>query len=233
VLATAYDLTRNPRYRNGALQAVDYIFGRNALNHSYVTGWGTRTPQNQHSRIYARQLNPNSPNPPVGSIAGGPNAALQDPFVADLLRGCVGQFCYVDDIQSFSTNEVAINWNSALTWVASFLADQRDGGPLATADCRVRYTTQAQWSGGFLATVTLTNTGRRAIDTWRLGWSFSGDQAVSHIAGATVRQDGAAVTVSGNRRIAAGESATFGFVGTTSLANSSPELFTLNGLACK
>jgi endoglucanase len=30
----------------------------------------------------------------------------------------------VDDIQSYSTNEVAVNWNSALTWIASFLADQ-------------------------------------------------------------------------------------------------------------
>ncbi|HZC27735.1 MAG TPA: glycoside hydrolase family 9 protein [Actinopolymorphaceae bacterium] len=124
VLATAYDLTGKPAYRDGVLQGVDYIFGRNALNHSYVTGWGTKSPQNQHSRIFGHELDPKLPNPPAGSIAGGPNVGLQDPYAADLLQGCRPQFCYVDDIQSYSTNEVAINWNSALAWVASFLADQ-------------------------------------------------------------------------------------------------------------
>ncbi len=126
VLVTAHDLTGKAKYRDGALQGVDYIFGRNALNHSYVTGYGTKTPQNQHSRIFGHQLDPKLPNPPPGSIAGGPNAALQDPFAAQLLEGCRAQFCYVDDIQSYSTNEVAINWNSALSWVSSFLADQAD-----------------------------------------------------------------------------------------------------------
>ena len=38
VLATAYDLTGDASYRDGAVQAMDYILGRNALNHSYVTG---------------------------------------------------------------------------------------------------------------------------------------------------------------------------------------------------
>jgi endoglucanase len=124
VLATAYELTDQKRYRDGVLQGLDYIFGRNALNHSYVTGYGEKSPQNQHSRIYGHELDPSLPNPPVGSIAGGANPALQDPFVQRLLPGCVGQFCYVDDIQSYSTNEVAINWNSALSWVAAFAADQ-------------------------------------------------------------------------------------------------------------
>jgi endoglucanase len=124
VLATAYELTQQKKYRDGALRGLDYIFGRNALNHSYVTGYGEKSPQNQHSRIYSHELDPNLPNPPVGSIAGGANPALQDPFVQRLLQGCVGQFCYVDDIQSYSTNEVAINWNSALAWMAAFAATQ-------------------------------------------------------------------------------------------------------------
>jgi endoglucanase len=38
------------------------------------------------------------------------------------------QFCYIDDIESWSTNEITINWNSALSWVASFVADQDGGG---------------------------------------------------------------------------------------------------------
>ena len=39
------------------------------------------------------------------------------------LQGCVAQFCYIDDIESWSTNELTINWNAPLSWMGSFLAD--------------------------------------------------------------------------------------------------------------
>ncbi|CAL9627610.1 glycoside hydrolase family 9 protein [Streptomyces sp. enrichment culture] len=124
VLATAYDLTGADKYRDGALQAMDYLFGRNALNISYVTGYGEVSAQNQHARWYAHQLDADQPNPPRGTLAGGPNSSIQDPFAQAKLRGCVGQFCYIDDIQSWSTNEHTINWNAALARMASFVADQ-------------------------------------------------------------------------------------------------------------
>jgi endoglucanase len=124
VLATAYDLTGATKYRDGALQSMDYILGRNALNMSYVTGYGEVNAHNQHSRWYARQLDPNLPNPPAGTLSGGPNSSIQDPFAQSKLQGCVGQFCFIDDIQSWSTNEHTINWNAALTRMASFVADQ-------------------------------------------------------------------------------------------------------------
>ncbi|GAA3084707.1 cellulase [Streptomyces roseofulvus] len=124
VLATAHDLTGGAKYRDGALQSMDYVLGRNALNLSYVTGYGEVSARNQHSRWYARQLDPALPHPPAGSLAGGPNSSIQDPVAQAKLKGCVGQFCYVDDIQSWSTNELTVNWNAALTWMASFTADQ-------------------------------------------------------------------------------------------------------------
>jgi endoglucanase len=31
----------------------------------------------------------------------------------------------VDDIGSYSTNEVAINWNAPLAWLAAFAAEHR------------------------------------------------------------------------------------------------------------
>jgi endoglucanase len=127
VIASAYDLTGRDRYRNAVVEGMDYILGRNALNWSYVTGYGEVSSQNQHSRWYARQLDPALPNPPAGTLAGGPNSSLQDPFAQSKLAGCVGQFCYIDDIQSWSTNELTINWNAPLAWVASFVADQNAG----------------------------------------------------------------------------------------------------------
>jgi endoglucanase len=124
VLATAYDITGASKYRDGAVQSMDYILGRNALNISYVTGYGEVNSHNQHSRWYAHELDPKLPSPPNGTLAGGPNSSIQDPYAQSRLQGCVGQFCYIDDIQSWSTNETAINWNAALARMSSFVADQ-------------------------------------------------------------------------------------------------------------
>ncbi|MBJ6641514.1 glycoside hydrolase family 9 protein [Streptomyces sp. DHE7-1] len=124
VIATAYDLTGAAKYRDGALESMDYLLGRNALNISYVTGYGEAAAHHQHSRWYARELDPALPDPPDGTLAGGPNSAIQDPYAQSRLKGCTGQFCYIDDIQSWSTDETAVNWNAALAWMASFVADQ-------------------------------------------------------------------------------------------------------------
>ncbi|MDQ1647181.1 MAG: endoglucanase, partial [Cryptosporangiaceae bacterium] len=109
------------------LSGLDFLFGRNALNISFVTGYGTVTSQNQHTRMYAHQLDPALPHPPAGTIAGGPNSGIQDPLAQQKLKGCLGQFCYIDDINSYSTNEITVNWNAPLSWIASFAADQGKG----------------------------------------------------------------------------------------------------------
>ncbi|MBB2902162.1 endoglucanase [Kineococcus radiotolerans] len=131
VLGTAFDLTGDDAYRDGVVRGMDYLLGRNALNNSYVTGYGDVFSKNQHSRMYANQLDPSLPNPPAGTVAGGPyspTATSGDPITAPLFpEGCAAQFCYVDDIGSWSTNEITVNWNAPLAWVASFVADQ-DGG---------------------------------------------------------------------------------------------------------
>ncbi|MBG6103548.1 endoglucanase [Micromonospora vinacea] len=238
VLATAFDLTRNPVYRDGAVQAMDYVLGRNALNISYVTGWGEHAAQNQHSRIFGHQLDPNLPRPPAGSLAGGPNAALQDPFVAQLLAGCEPMFCYVDDINSYSTNEVAINWNSALAWISSFLADQGDAGAVPATTCTARYSNYGTWQGGtgFTGQLTIQNTGATAVNGWSVRFAFTGDQRVREAWLAKVTQSGATVTArneSYNAKIAPGGTVTFGFNATTGGgANPSPGLVTVNGAAC-
>src|SRR6185503_11628874 len=40
MMALAYDFTQDAKYLNGVALAMDYILGRNALDQSYVTGWG-------------------------------------------------------------------------------------------------------------------------------------------------------------------------------------------------
>ncbi|WP_114559337.1 glycoside hydrolase family 9 protein [Desertihabitans aurantiacus] len=133
VLGYAYDLRGDQRYADGFLEGMDYLFGRNALNQSYVTGYGEVASKNMHSRMYANQLDPSSPNPPPGTVAGGANATTStsgDPVTSALFpEGCAPQTCYVDDIGSYSTNELTINWQAPMGWVASFAADLGDGRP--------------------------------------------------------------------------------------------------------
>ncbi|MDQ2705984.1 MAG: glycoside hydrolase family 9 protein, partial [Pseudomonadota bacterium] len=126
VLASAYDISGRDKYRDGAIEAMDYIFGRNALNLSYVTGYGDKFVHNQHSRWFAKSANADFPEPPVGSLAGGPNSSIQDPVAQGLFGepGCAPQLSYVDDIQAWSVNEITINWNAALAQLAAFVAEQ-------------------------------------------------------------------------------------------------------------
>ncbi|WP_432891392.1 glycoside hydrolase family 9 protein [Kribbella sp. CA-245084] len=124
ILAIAGDLTGRTVYRSAALESLDYLLGRNALNQSYVTGYGERASQNQHHRFWAHSLNPALPSPYPGSLAGGPNSHLQDPVAQRNLPGCAPATCYIDEIGSYSTNEVAINWNSALAWLTAYADDR-------------------------------------------------------------------------------------------------------------
>ncbi|MFI0765929.1 glycoside hydrolase family 9 protein [Streptomyces sp. NPDC021218] len=124
VMAIAYELTKQRRYRTGALETLDYLLGRNALGQSYVTGYGEHATQNQHHRFWAHQYDASLPNPPAGSIAGGANAGLEDPVAQEKLPGCAPAACYIDDIGSYSTNEVAINWNAPLAWLTAFAAER-------------------------------------------------------------------------------------------------------------
>ncbi|MDQ1034387.1 endoglucanase [Streptomyces sp. V3I8] len=125
VVATAYALTGRQRYRAGVLESMDYLLGRNTLDLSYVTGYGDAYARNQHHRFWAHQYDASLPNPPTGSLAGGPNSGLQDPVAQEHLAGCAPAACYIDDIGSYSTNEVTVNWNAPLAWLAAFAAERR------------------------------------------------------------------------------------------------------------
>jgi endoglucanase len=124
LLGFAYELTKDPKYAAGAADGMDYILGRNPLAFSYVSGYGTYALRNPHHRVWAHLKDPALPEAPPGALSGGPNSALQDPYIRRMgMGGCPPQTCYVDNTDSYSTNEVAINWNAALAWTAAFLDD--------------------------------------------------------------------------------------------------------------
>lgn len=239
VIASAFDITNERPYRDAVIQGMDYILGRNALNQSYVTGYGENYSYRQHSRWFANSVNPAMPKPPVGSLSGGPNSqtATWDPVAADKLAGCESrpQWCYIDDIGSWATNEIAINWGSTLSWVAGFIADQDNGGsPPSVRTAKVDYSRVTVPGGNFVAVIAITNTSGRTIDGWQLRFAFTGGQQVVGVvnsAGASFTQQAATVTVTSQGKIKKNQTVLVVLVGTNpgGLANPVPGLFTLNG----
>ena len=140
ILAYAYDLTDNTDYLNGAATAMDYLLGRNPVDYSYVTGYGTHAVQYPHHRFWAHQLSESFPMAPSGVLVGGPNSGMEDPWVqgSGWKKGAIPPAkCYLDHIEAWSVNECTINWNEPLAWMTAFLCDATDGimvGSVSQAD---------------------------------------------------------------------------------------------------
>ena len=137
LLALARDFTGDARYRDGVIDVMDFILGRNPLDVSFVSGYGARPMRNPHHRFWAPSLDPKLPPPPPGALSGGPNSTNMADEVAAKLKGrCAPQACWVDHVHAFSLNEVAINWNAPLVWVSAWLA--ADGRPPPRVSARRR-----------------------------------------------------------------------------------------------
>ena len=122
ILGVAHDLTGDDAFQDGVVAALDYVLGRNPLDQSYVTGYGDRPMRHPHHRFWAHSLDAAYPEAPAGVMSGGPNnQSMSDPVAVTMQGTCAPQTCWRDDIAAFSQNEVAINWNAPLVWVASYL----------------------------------------------------------------------------------------------------------------
>ncbi|MES2276203.1 MAG: glycoside hydrolase family 9 protein [Bacteroidota bacterium] len=122
-LIQAYLITKDSKYLNYALSNLDYLLGRNGSGYSYVTGYGYKTPMHPHHRLSSAD---GVANPVPGLLVGGPNPGQQDGVK---LPSTVPDEAYVDDEQSYATNEIAINWNAPLAYLANALeALKRDAG---------------------------------------------------------------------------------------------------------
>jgi len=98
-------------------------------------------------------------------------------------------------------------------------------GSTGTARCSATYSVTSQWNNGFVTTVTVNNTGTVATRTWKVTWTWGGNQAFVNTWNATITQSGTAVTatnMSYNNVIAAGGNTTFGFQATYSGTNTTP-----------
>lgn len=98
LLEAARRVDARPEYRAATLDAVNHLLGRNPFGRSYVTGVGSQPPRYPHDR---RSASDDLDGAWPGYLVGGPHPRAVD---------------WRDEQDDYRTNEIAINWNSALIY---------------------------------------------------------------------------------------------------------------------
>ena len=127
-VVTALELTSEQvdalieKYSTYKQTQLNYLLGQNACAYCFVTGYGykgedvTLTPVNPHHR-------PSIANnePMKGMLVGGPDSNFaengNDAVATRACKNASPAHCYIDNNNSWSTNEVTIYWNSPLIYL--------------------------------------------------------------------------------------------------------------------
>ncbi|MEX1376289.1 MAG: glycoside hydrolase family 9 protein [Eubacteriales bacterium] len=115
LLLIANEYKPDEEYVSVAYEHLNYLLGKNAMDKSYITGFGTNQVHNIHHRV-TQTVGEVFP----GLVIGGPNKNLEDPYALTMLEGKPPAKCYADSEQSYSTNEITIYWNSPVVYLLSY-----------------------------------------------------------------------------------------------------------------
>jgi endoglucanase len=113
LLIKAYDLTGDKKFIDYALTNLDYLLGRNATGYSFVTGIGSKSPMFPHHRPSTAD---GVVDPVPGLLVGGPNPGMQDKCKYEFTEP---ETAYSDTDCSYASNEIAINWNAPIVYLAN------------------------------------------------------------------------------------------------------------------
>jgi endoglucanase len=120
-LLVANHIKPDTRYAETALENLHYLLGRNTFSLSWVTQLGENSFRHPHHRPSEADRNS---EPWPGLLSGGPNRFRQDPAMKKLANLPPAKM-YMDDWESYATNENAINWNAALVFLlAGFVPEE-------------------------------------------------------------------------------------------------------------
>lgn len=115
LLIRAFLISRDKKYVDYALTNLDYLLGRNATGYSFVTGIGSKSPMHPHHR---QSVADGITDPVPGLLAGGPNPGVQDHCKYEFTEP---ETAYSDSDCSYASNEIAINWNAPIVYLANAL----------------------------------------------------------------------------------------------------------------
>lgn len=93
--------------------------------------------------------------------------------------------------------------------------------------CSATYAKGSDWGSGFTASVTVTNTGTTATKSWKVTWTWSGNQQITNSWNVSESHSGpneTAANASYNGAIAPGANTSFGFQASYSGTNTNPTL---------
>lgn len=106
-------------YEQTALAQMDYLLGMNAVDYSYVTGYGERAYRNPHNRpteCDGIEL------PMPGWVSGGPFKTPCDEVGREQIpEGTPPMKCYLDHAACYSLNEITIYWNTPAIFVTAYI----------------------------------------------------------------------------------------------------------------
>jgi endoglucanase len=124
ILLAAYKLRQDPKYYQAALANADYLLGRNAVGYCFLTGSGSKKVMHPHHRVSESD---GITDPVPGLLSGGTNPGQEDKCTGYL--SSLPALSYLDNVCSYSTNEIAINWNAPSVFLFFGLEATRQGTP--------------------------------------------------------------------------------------------------------
>ena len=116
LLIHAYKITGDKKYLKAAEDCLHYILGSNPLNMCFVTSFGDNNPKHIHDRRSSADKN-DAPIP--GLLVGGPTTAAKSDCGQNYYISNFPALSYLDMECSYSTNEIAINWNAPLAFLVN------------------------------------------------------------------------------------------------------------------
>lgn len=109
---------------NAAYDQLNYLLGTNPTGYCFVTGFGSQSPQNPHHRPSIAKKTAMK-----GMLSGGVNQQLEDETAQALLEYTPNAKRFIDNSESYSTNEITIYWNSPMILLLSVLTKAADPMP--------------------------------------------------------------------------------------------------------
>jgi endoglucanase len=113
-LLIANKLSPDQGFVDAARDNLHYLLGRNTFSLSWVTQVGENPFRHPHHRPSG---DGKQDKPWPGLLSGGPNAGRADEVLAELPKDLPPAKVYADQLASYASNEIAINWQASLVFL--------------------------------------------------------------------------------------------------------------------